>query len=178
MTATNQEKLIVRKQIPIIRVIASPLEDEYSLQELKEGHIKKDPFMLPPIRDVFMPSNKPGLEYDYETVRFNPFDGEVFVLGQRDEQSKIATDNLDPNKESFWLNFSRLDGAYSATKRFYLDQGKSAVVNNTEEIIFSTIDDFPQFFDGDLGDKAVGKIVNNIFSNLAAKEQIYNVDNN
>ncbi|MFH0979427.1 MAG: hypothetical protein V1803_00550 [Candidatus Roizmanbacteria bacterium] len=171
MTVIKQERLVVQKQIPIIRVRASPLEDKYSFQELKEGHIKKDPFSLPPLRDVYEPL------IGRETVRFSPFDGEIFVLGQGNEQSQIVIDNLDPKKESFWLNFSRLDDAYSASKKFYLDQGKSAVVNNTEEIIFSAIDNFPQFFEGNLNEKAVTNIINNICSNLVAKEKIIDGEN-
>jgi len=171
MTAVNQEKLVVRKQIPMITVTTSPLEDKYFFEELKEGHIKKDPFQLPPIRDVYEPLIR------RETVRFNPFDGEVFVLGQKKEQNQITIDRLDPQKESFWINFSRLDDAYSASKRFYLDQGKSAIVNNTEEIIFSTIDNFPQFFESDINEQAVRSIVNNICINLIAKGQIIDGDN-
>ena len=98
MTAVNQERLVVRRQIPIIRVTASLLKDKYLLQELKEGHMKKDPSMLPPIRDVYEPLIR------RETVRFNPFDGEVFVLGQRNEQNQILIDKLNPQKENFWLN--------------------------------------------------------------------------
>lgn len=177
MANQEKEKLVIRKQIPMIRATAIPLEDKYSFQVLTKGQINEDPFSLPPIRDIFMPPDNRGLEYDFETVKHDPFDGEVFVLGQRNEQNKIVIDNLDPKKGSFWLNFSGLNEANSASKRFYLDQGKSGMVNNTEEIVFSTIDNFPQFFDGDLGDNAVKKIINNICSNLVIEGQIIDGDN-
>lgn len=159
-------EVLIRKQIPIAYIDLIPKERQII-----------DPFMLPPIKDVFAPRDNPGLEIDHETVRFNPFNGEIFILIQKNEQNQIVIDRLDPQRESFWLNFSRLDEAYSTSKRIYFDQGKSAVVDSTEEIIFSIIDDFPQFFNGDLHNKVVKDIVNNICANLMTKGQIIDGDN-
>jgi len=163
--ARNGEAL-TRMGIPIAYIDRIPKERQ-----------KIDPYMLPPIRDVFAPQNNPGLEIDHETVKFNPFDGEISILIQKNEQDQIEIDRLDPQKESFWLNFSRLDEAYSTSKKIYFDQGKSAVVDSTEEIIFSTIDDFPQFFNGDLHNKVVKDIVNNICADLMTQGQIIDGDN-
>ena len=63
-------------------------------QRLVEVQTKIDPFKLPPIRDVYEPLIR------RETVRFNPFDGEVYILGQRNDKNQIAIDKLDPQKGS------------------------------------------------------------------------------
>jgi len=158
---------IVRKGIPVMNI---------NLEQIM-GRERIDPFILPPIRDVFAPRDNPGLEIDHETVRFNPFNGEIFMLGQKNEQDQIEIDKLNPQRESFWLNFSQLDEACSTSKKIYLDQGKPAVVDSTEEVIFSTIDNFPQFFNGDLHNKVVKDIVNNICVNLMTGGQITDGDN-
>lgn len=162
MTAASNERLMIRKQIPIMVINIEPKE---------RFTTTIDPFKLPPIRDVYEPLIR------RETVRFNPFNGEIFVLGQRNEQSKIVIDKLDPQKESFWINFSRLDDACSTSKKFYHDQGKSAVVDYTEGIIFSAIDNLPQFLEGNLDEKAVRNIINNICLNLVVKGKIKDGDN-
>ena len=162
---TINREALTRMGIPIAYIDQIPRERQ-----------KIDPYMLPPIRDVFVPRDNPGLEIDHETVKFNPFNGEISMLIQKNEQNQIVIDGLDPQRESFWLNFSRLDEAYSTSKNIYFDQGKSAVVDGTEKIIFSTIDDFPQFFNGNLHNKVVKEIVNNICADLMTQGQIVDGD--
>ena len=86
---------IVRKGIPVMNI---------NLEQIM-GRERIDPFILPPIRDVFAPRDNSGLEIDHETVRFNPFNGEIFMLGQKNEQDQIEIDKLNPQRESFWLIF-------------------------------------------------------------------------
>jgi|GEM_PF-6800975 len=164
MTAVNQERLLVGKQSPVFNVAIT--DGDYLLQKQEKIEINRDPFSFPPIRDVFEPLIR------YETVRFNPFDGEVFLLSQRNEQNQIVIDGLDLKKESFWLIFSRLDEASSFCKRLYLDQNKSTAVNNTEEIVFSVIDNFPQFLNYNLNEAATVEIIDRIYSKLLAKGKI------
>lgn len=161
MTASRLERLNIGKALPVMD----------NNQNLLEVHNKIDPFSLPPIRDVYEPL------IGRETVRFNPFDGEIFILGQRNKQGQIIIDKLEPKKKSFWINFSHLDGAYSTSKKFYLEQGKHKVIENTEGIISSVIDNFPQFFEGDLNEQAVRNIINIICLNLVIKGKIKDGDN-
>lgn len=161
------ERYVVGKQIPIRNI------------NLKSREAQKiiDPYMFPPIRDVFVPLNNPGLEIVYETVRFNPFNGEIFMLAQENEQDQIEIDKLNPKRESFWFNFSNLNEACTVSKEIYLNQGKLEVVDGTEKVVSSTIDYFPQFVNGDLHEEIVKGIINNICINLMAKGQIEDGDN-
>lgn len=161
MIMIGLERPIIGKQLPIVD----------KGQKLIEIRTKIDPFSLPPIRDVYEPLIR------RETVRFNPFDGEIFILGQRDKQGQVTIDKFNPKKEIFWINFSCLDEATSTLKEFYHNHGKHKIVENTEEIISSVIDVFPQFFEGDLNEQLVKSIVSVICSTLVLKGKIKEADN-
>ncbi|MEK7597349.1 MAG: hypothetical protein AAB441_01755 [Patescibacteria group bacterium] len=162
MTTIGYERIINKRKKSRISIDLS-IEKRRQMEEI-------DPSMLPPIRDVYEPLIK------YETVRFNPKNGRISIFCQRNEQNQIVIDKLDPQKESFWLNFSHLNEAYSTSKKHVL-QDKTITIDNTEEIILSTIDNFPQFFEGNLNEEAVKNIINKICSNLIVKGQIIDGDN-
>jgi len=161
MIVTLKERLIIEKQIPIQAINTEP----------KEKRLTIDPFSLPPIRDVFEPL------ISVETVRFNPFNGEVFVLGQKNEQNQTEIDNLDPKKQSFWLNYSRLDDACSACKGFYTERGRSGLVENTEEVIDSVIGNLPQLSEAKLNESIVLELITDIHSKLLSKGIIFEGEN-
>ena len=132
--------------------------------------IKIDPIKLPPLRDVYEPFIK------NETVRFNPANGEIFIFCQKNERDQIVIDNFVPQKEKPWLSSIDLNAACAISEKFIFEDG-SKITDNTGEVVQSTVDDFPQFFNRDLDEKEVAGIIKRICSNLVQKKLIADENN-
>jgi hypothetical protein len=158
MVAASNE-MGVRVGNLIIETLRKPIE-----------RIKIDPIRLPPLRDVYEPFIR------NETVRFNPTNGEIFIFCQKNERGQIAIDNFVPQKESPWLSSIDLNAACAISEKFISEDG-SKIIDNTGEVIQSTVDDFPQFFSHDLDEKEVTSIITRICSNLVQKKLITDENN-
>jgi hypothetical protein len=155
------EKLTKYQNLPLFEITFGP-NFEFILNRVENKPIK--PESLPFLREVY------DQKKSSERIKFNPFTGEIYILGSFSENSKlvefISFDDLNDLEKSEqiksgWFIFKNIDTAYSFYKNMLLFQNKRKVVDDTESLVFSISNFLPLIYE----DKLNGRTVRNLFTN-------------